>query len=271
MIEVTILKVQHVGEDEARKLLPYVQNCDVYSPENPYATERISASWEAGFEQASKLNRTQFSKVIQALLNSMRPDDFAYFVKQYDYLYRAKRPLWFLERCSPEERQKVQSVVDSAKNANAGALSALERGQLEDFMGNCSSFLRLEAESFSQRDMIMGRTIQTAEEQIRSRYAQLRDREPLRYVAAVGALHSPEKHTSIPVKVVDLWNPPKTVQYRFDLACQPSIDADVVKRDILAYGALHLSQKGFLSFTEPEIREMSIDVLLDVVQAHCRA
>ena len=40
MLEVTILKVTHSGASEAKKVLDYIKNCDIYAPEVAVLTEQ---------------------------------------------------------------------------------------------------------------------------------------------------------------------------------------------------------------------------------------
>lgn len=49
MLNITILNTTHIGEQEAKKLLPYVKSCDAFSGENAGASgddaQRFESQW----------------------------------------------------------------------------------------------------------------------------------------------------------------------------------------------------------------------------------
>lgn len=50
MLATTVLKVRHEHEHEAKKLLPYIKECDVFAIENAFVTEgqaqEVEKVWE---------------------------------------------------------------------------------------------------------------------------------------------------------------------------------------------------------------------------------
>lgn len=49
--EMTLLKVYHTGTDEAKKLIPYIQRCGVYSPESAAMTEEMAEEAQNDWEK----------------------------------------------------------------------------------------------------------------------------------------------------------------------------------------------------------------------------
>lgn len=67
-IEITILKVSHSGEANAKKLLKYIQTCDVYGYETACSTEKIATDSENDWEDLLLKNptRSAFLRLIES-------------------------------------------------------------------------------------------------------------------------------------------------------------------------------------------------------------
>ena len=118
MIEITLLKCKHAGKEEARKLLPYIQNSDVFAPEAGYGTEDSVAEYEEYWESilSSRLSRTRFNKENEIIMSKRfgltndlerRKLKQEYGLVLYDYLFRNRVLLWHVERFSKQEAEKV--------------------------------------------------------------------------------------------------------------------------------------------------------------------
>lgn len=265
MLEVTVLKVQHKGIGGARKMLPHIQACDVFCPEMPWATEDKAGAWENGYEQALRLQRTAFLRIVEQNLSHIDDTMRPYFIKQYDYLYKSQRPIWILERATPEEYQAMREVHNQSKAERAMAYKHLVRSELDEYLNHCWRSIQLQAETFTIRDAIIGKILDTSETRIRERYPQLRDKDVIQLTASIGALHTFEDHTVLDCTPIPLYEPPVTVQDRFDWTCGKSFEE--AQPDILAHGVLYLSQQDMLELSEPEIRKMDIAELENAVQS----
>jgi hypothetical protein len=62
MLDVTVLKVEHQGVSEARKLIPYIEGCDIISPEGMAITREFAEKCENSWENLldSGISRSRF-------------------------------------------------------------------------------------------------------------------------------------------------------------------------------------------------------------------
>src|SRR3989344_5312969 len=74
MLEITILKTHHRGEEEARKLLPYIQCCDVFGIESPLCTQ-----------QKAEEKEKEWTKILQ---QDMSTDEF---IRAFDKTSKGKK------------------------------------------------------------------------------------------------------------------------------------------------------------------------------------
>ena len=63
MLDIIILKVIHTGEREAKKLLPYILECDIFSNESIGSSEKYAKLAERNWERTLKLTRSKFKKL----------------------------------------------------------------------------------------------------------------------------------------------------------------------------------------------------------------
>src|SRR3989338_3591492 len=113
MLDITILKTAHGGDDcrhaelRARKLIPYIEHCDVFSIESALVTEQTARDIErvwAGVLK-SKITRQKFHEGAQYFVKQERnPTIRAYTTKAYEYVFRNKRALYCSERCPDDAK-----------------------------------------------------------------------------------------------------------------------------------------------------------------------
>jgi len=205
MLEVTILKVQHSGTREARKLLPYIQNCDVFGPEDSIVTEKIALDKEKDWEKIIKSDESRF-RFIGRTSDKIReiewhPERAEYLLKVYDYLFREQKPLWFPEKCSEEERKNLL-LPDGELDVRA--FKAFSKGDMDVFFAEIWEYVTLMFKQAEKRDQIIAKNLRVAETSIRNQYPSLASKEPVRYTFFVGFAHEPEKYLDGLVKTVDL-------------------------------------------------------------------
>jgi hypothetical protein len=83
MLDLTLLKVKHAGEKEARKLLPYVGLCDAFSPESATLTERDAKLAEEEWRRFLKsMSHKRFIRNTTEILNTLSEWEIIYFVHQ---------------------------------------------------------------------------------------------------------------------------------------------------------------------------------------------
>ncbi len=268
MLEVTILKVWHVGKGEVAKLIPFMQDSHVYSPECFALTEEEAQKSETLVERAFNEGwtlerlRQEHRKNIGA--GSDPPQIQEYRLAEFEQLLGFCLPIWYLERFTPEESRNLEKMRRSAEKFEHDALSSLDdwggsRGARE-FLSLYWKYLELSKNNCDQRDRSVGQNLSLAEQQIRERHPNLRRSEPLKLTVTVGAAHAPERYTSIPVAIKDLTigvSHDQETEYRLKVAegHRQGKKFDELKRDMLAYGLIRnfripLEQIETMSFEE---------------------
>lgn len=210
MISITILKVFHEG-DEARKVLPYVLGCDAFGVEHACLTAPAAEATEARWKQllAMDLSRSAFWKELErsgGTRNGGR--DKGYADTLTDYLYRNRRPLYHLERMTPEESAQTAQLFEDAESLYWQGIDLLLAGN-DRGPAWCYKGMQMKVESYNIRDRHMATTIEGLEESLRTFWPCLARKETIRYAAIVGRKHQPEQFTTTPLTIVDL--PPRHV------------------------------------------------------------
>lgn len=250
MLEVTILKVWHSGKSEAEKLIPYIRDCDVWSPEN-FLTEAGVSRLET-YCAAAVRRGWQVSEAERKLVRQFTCD---YTRIQLEHVLCLRRPLFFLERHQQEGYETLERMWATAENEIEVAHTELKKGywnlflnRIWDHIGTTDSFVHF-------RDTHMARNLAKAERLIRTTYPQLRHTDPLRLTAWVGSVHSPEKHTNMPITVHSLSpeDAKKLTKTPYHLRMQglPFEDAEAA---LLRHGAALLSEWGLLNLSEEAIK-----------------
>ena len=196
MLETTILKVTHAGEEEARKLLPYIQNCHVYAPEAATQTEEGAQTAENIWENILKKD-ISWSKVKEAHETTYNREDSelrAYRLKENNYLLRQKRKPWYLERFTQQESDLVWQLKDRADLSLRYGKKALLQESFNEYFSFIKQNIHHYSEMDEMRDKEIARNIVQAEERIRARYPELAEINPLQFVVRIGCLHQPEKY-----------------------------------------------------------------------------
>lgn len=254
MLEVTILKVTHAGREEARKLLPYIKQADVYAPEEAAVTEELAQQYESSWEQvlSSGWSRTRFIKATEEKLRLFPPNIKDYILTERDYLYQRKVPIWSVERYQRQEAQRLREMKERQDLLHERALDSLARGNNNGFLTQLWDSLRLEKEITQIRDQHIADNLSTAEKRIRQRYTSLLALQPLQLTVHLGALHRPEMYLSIPVVTHDLRGEPQTLHDKLDCSLQQERPFEELRSLLLACGALELSQQKIYEQNSPE-------------------
>ncbi len=199
-LEMTLLKVHHSGASEARKLIPYIQNCDVFGPENPCATENESREIENYWEAALKLTRSAHRRFLDRIYSdtgTISPETAEYNRAQQEVLHRSQKPIYILERLSDEDSENGKLLRNLAKSAKFVASKSLVLGNVDDFVDKYFEGCRYELHQSDMRDANMASVMINLEDRIRRRYEKLRDKNHLVFAAALGACHKPETRVSV--------------------------------------------------------------------------
>ena len=141
MLNTTILKTHHYGIGEARKLLPYIQSSDVYSPENSSCTEIEASHLERVWETAISSGWT-FAKFIKRnglnFPSSLEPTK-AYARLQFEYLFQSKSIIWFVERFSEKESKILNTLDGEGERMRTESCTHLTEGKVDQFLNSYST------------------------------------------------------------------------------------------------------------------------------------
>ena len=210
MLEVTILKVTHSGVKEARKIIPFIEQTDVFGIELAYMWEakaqEVQDFWHDSLSSGVAWNKSSFQRKLKGMLPIYNSEA----IKQYsdkicEYAYHHRKPLYFLERFSPHEAKRLDGIFETgAKFRGLVRTQAFFGAKLDDVLEYIWDANTMMMAVNRERDMEMGRNLSDAESNIRGRYKNLAAKDTLRFVLGVGNLHSPEAYTNIPCSVHNL-------------------------------------------------------------------
>lgn len=246
MLDVKILKVHHEGADEAKKLLPHIQQTHVYSPEYPACTtiQAISSenSWNRAIAALARVG--QFRDYVEG-------GEGEYVAFQNESLFAQKVPIYLVERFSPDESARVIELHRLSFFVSDAAIRLFRNGNLDKYLELYRKGLQLGEESRDLRDRNIARNIDAAEAYLRKVHPHLKE-DPLRLTVCLGARHQPERYTSLPVDVVSLVNSERGP--RIDIKSTSS------DRDLLVHAVEEIA--GIKHPTALErVRQMSYDEL----------
>ena len=267
MLEATIVKTKHEGELRAKKLYPFIQRSDVYAPESAASSEpqarQMELELEVGFHQ---LSRARFNEIIRRAYGQYPSDQREYVVKQFDYLHGLKKPIWYVERFTPEEAAEILGLWTKANQTKSSAGRLLEQGDVSGFLNLYWDGLELDSQVNRRRDSQIGEQISKAEKRIRERYIQLNGKEKIHLVVNIGAFHLPESYTEVRCTSVGLVDDTNSVEYRLDSAQSRELSFEEMRPYMLAAGLWAMTRKGLLRLSGSEIIQMDFQTMSDIVK-----
>jgi hypothetical protein len=240
MLDLTLLKVKHAGEKEARKLLPYVGLCDAFSPESATLTERDAKLAEEEWRRFLKsMSHKRFIRNTTEIQRATNPPLIAeYAIRMGDYLFRASKPIM---------------VCD-------------------DFIGFINESRRAIELGISYRefrDVHIAKNISNAEHCLRRDNPELRLEDPIRLTMALGYEHSLEDHITQPFALIRLVDDAER-EISAKLMAQAKANDQMQDRDILAYTLALSASSGKISIGEEAIRHATLDELKEILDSHKR-
>ena len=122
--------------------------------------------------------------------------------------------------------------------------------------------LRKEESLNKIRDKEIGRVLEKSEEALRYEYPHLARKDPLILAVNMGALHYPEKYTSLSLEVISLLGSPKCAGDKLDQLLLKTRDFEALKPFMLACGAAELANQGRIPFNATQIEKMDYSSLV---------
>ena len=206
MLEITLLKVNHFGERQARKLLPYIMDCDAFSQEAFGLTEDSATENEKNWRDLieSEISR---SRVVSTFCpgEDKHPRVLEYLMKVSDYLFRQKRPQFYTERWrNSGELMKMRRLAEEGSFVEDRGLTKISQGDYEEGISLFYEGVKKIMASSRMRDKNIAGNLGTAEGILRANYPRFADKNKIKLTLELGSFHRPEKYTSLPIKVVYL-------------------------------------------------------------------
>lgn len=278
MLEVHILKVTHGTTEEAKKLLPYIKECDVYSPEFAFGTEKVAKVTER--EWLGILSKSR-SKMKEYVLSGCAPPNNpevqqlnAYRLKEFEQVYLNQKPIWFAERFSENvasdlterERAMFSNINESIRHLPSADESAFYRQMMDA--------LALLAGTCDLRDKHIAANLKQALPYIKELYPTFQTKDPINLTIRIGLMHNIGKYVTDDGELkilpsVDLSGNIEPIVVALQKAFAREGDSAEVRRLALAYGVRMISKKTdnpipeekLLNASSEELREMLSQVI----------
>lgn len=151
-----------------------------------------------------------------------------------EYLFRSRRLIWNVERYSLNEVPRLHTLKQEEGAWINAARGSLVRGDVSGFLSDYKRSIRYNSVCNDLRDKHIGKQIERAEQNIRSRYPTLRQKEPLRLTVCLGILHAPERYCQ--AEPIPLVGEPRDIGERLDQAIIAGKAGEEFDPFLLAYG-----------------------------------
>jgi hypothetical protein len=227
MLKVTLLKVRHDGEQDAKKLLDHIKRCDVYAPERLAGRVEQAVPTERMWMEDLKLSRSAFLRKLESLKDGRKSDN-EFETKQLDYMFRQAKPMVILEKFSGEESEYLLRTFEESDQRWRTAHVLMFAGSLDQSMETAAKAAAKGTIVVRTRDKHIAENVDHVEGHIRQLAPHLADKAAINLTICLGAKHSPEQYSSIPMDIQLLENDP----FGFPLHENAK---DYPKRDLFAY------------------------------------
>ncbi len=261
MLDITLLKVEHKGELEAKKLLPYIEKCDVFAPEAAGEIAVRAMHLEKTWYGQLNLSRSRVAPILAKNYSSHPPLMADYNIKRDDYLFRNKKPLYYLEKWP--EGSSLNDRFAFHHSLMGAALDRLSRRDITSFLNTSSQAIEVLANLVKLRDRHIAENITNAEHHIRTVYPRL-TKSTLSLVAEIGLAHNPQIYTTLPLSIIDLSE--LDLLSRFGATTLSRLIAsenqsECSPQDLLAFGLMTLKSMRGLSVDEHALISADFDEL----------
>lgn len=271
MLDITLLKVDHETEEDARPLLPYIQSCDVFGPENSGCTPADGNAIEATWLETLKLSQAAFLKTLIANIRKIPKrgiftHSLEFEVTLAGYLFQNKKPMVILERYEVQERIKVLRTIGQSMWSYAKCIELLAKDDVDLALVYAESYMKNIEFMGSMRDQHIATNLLDVETRIREQHPEQAAKDPIKLVFILGANHSPEKYSKVPIRVVDVSNPDELAK----MLPVPDAHFEYKPRDLLAYMAGNLFWELGIPVNNARLRTSSTDELKQMLRSKRR-
>ena len=258
MIEITIPRVRHSTQEEARKLIQYVVKCDVFSPELAMENEPEAKLYEALWYKQVVSGDITRSKVKKALSASEDTKQKEYSEAVWGYIAKNRKTIFYSERFDKEAALELRLRYNANDTLVDEAIKRLEYGEIESFLVNYWKALGTDREIMETRDREIARNLDRAEEYLRETYSHLKDKHPLKLNGFVGFLHNPQKYTKTPIQAPTIAHF-EPIQEEYLTGLDAGLTFDQMKLTLLKFGARSMARDGLLNLAVMDLEQMDFD------------
>jgi len=208
MLKITVLQTAHEG-DQARKLIPYVRACDVYSSEahglsdaNAHMLER---EW-LGLLSA-ETTRTKASRAIGTFVSGFQVESHRKYTQtELDYVWRNRKPLFFVERWRGEsdDPEILNEPVYQGQRMIVEGEGLIADGRVSEGVNKWHKGVKIISGAGDRRDRDIADNVLEAEPRIRDLTSHLRTKDQICLTINLGGSHKIERYLRMPVNIVDL-------------------------------------------------------------------
>ena len=213
MLEITIYKVAHSTEREAKKLIHYIRSSNVWAPEHPFQTEERAEVSERNWAKMMKLglSRTEFNKRLAIEVREAdgpqrigyAPPSSVHRLKVHEYMFRNNNMFYSAERWRSDlEAGVARELSDQGYEIEHKARMMILGGKLEEGLGLIMEAYMLMGQSTEKRDQNIAENLESAEDNLRVAYPDIG--EVIKLGISLGYAHQPEKFANVPVSVLNL-------------------------------------------------------------------
>lgn len=195
-----------------------------------------------------------------------------YKLKQCEYTYKEKKPLYFIERHhNPAIGRRIEEAGLQAKLQSAQALQELRKGNIETFLTQFNDYIGRFLGITAERDAAMQGELRSAESHMRRKFPTLRDKEKIAYVITLGMAHSlkPDESNGVHMTTHALYpdNPVLKLGYDLNEARARGDSLLDMRKNILLSGILSIQHYASLPRLPPlaTLVGKSFDELCDIV------
>lgn len=216
MLEIKILKTTHAGIEEARKLIPHIVGCSIYSLETSLWSEADASMFEREWKRTLvDKKREDMMNLARSMTHGYEEGGFysslqnhsaaaTYMGKSLEYAHRNKRPIYISERFNGTELTQIGNILGNGNKHYGNAERLFNEGKLEQGVFELFQYLQAYVNVIKMRDQNIARNLLHAEELIRRENPDLAKLESIKLTIQIGAMHKPELHCNLPTKVIDL-------------------------------------------------------------------
>ena len=256
-MKLTLLKGRHATAEDAKKGIPYIKTCDVYSPEGPFASEQIAENYETQWMGALLRDKSSFNRWNSRMHSISSTSNYHYFERaQARLVYNNDKPVWLAERWPQSESDSLRSRAKEAKERSLYAYAVCYYGLFDQAVDILWHYEQHQVEERVNRDINIAHNFENAEELIKKRYLFLSDHNKLHLVARLGAMHCPEKYCSKSIEVVNLFRQSHPIMIEMDRVEKTAKSADEARQTILAYAVCYLLGAAGVDLSDTEILSM---------------